>query len=323
MCSGERNVQIVLANPAACGSCLARLRPSESQNVTRVSTDLPASSTEPARAGGSGSGSAAPRRRPVSPSPARRPAADRTAERAGRRGTPHSTARGTPLGTPELTRRAEQRQERQERQERQSRPRHERRAFPPPGTSLTTRPRSLDPTRLGKEGRTEPASALHRPRTPEPPRNRPPELPRSLGESIGLRVESALERLLTAGGVPASPKSSPRGQRAAPPGARRTTGRPSGGAPAPGATPEAKRQRRQAVAGEGGTPPTGRSRPSGGTGSGSSTPTRPEVRTTHTTVTRHKVKSQPLSVPAVVTRAVLISGAPLTERRNGEWTLTT
>ena len=272
----------------------------------RLSTDNP----EPSRTGGEG-GSAGRRRRPASPSPVRRPAADR----AGRRGTPH--------GTPELSRRAE---------ERQSRPRHERRAMPPAGTSLTSRPRSLDPARLRQESRPEPPqSAQTRPRTPEPPRSRPPELPRSrpsepsrsLGESIGLRVESALERLLTSGGVPASPKSSPRGQRAAVPSPRRpaTAGRSGGGGGAAPVSPEAKRQRRQPATGEG-APPTGRPRPAGSGGSGSSTPTqqrRPEVRTTRTTVIRQKVKSQPLSVPAVVTRAVLVSGAPLTERRNGEW----
>ncbi|KAF0302312.1 hypothetical protein FJT64_025610 [Amphibalanus amphitrite] len=57
-------------------------------------------------------------------------------------------------------------------------------------------------------------------RPPDLPRSRPAEQPRSLGESIGLRVESALERLLTSGGVPASPKASPRGQRAAAPNTR-------------------------------------------------------------------------------------------------------
>ena len=275
-----------------------------------MSTDQPASDAKPARA----SGSPSARRRPTSPSPARRPPAERTGERAGRRGTPH--------GTPELTRRAE---------ERQSRPRHERRAFPPAGTSLTSRPRSLDPVRLRQEGRAEPPAAHGRTRTPDPPRTRPPELPRSrpaesprsLGESIGLRVESALERLLTSGSVPASPKSSPRGQRTAAPAARRPGARQGAAAPAGPVSPEAKRQRRQPGVGEG-TPPVGRARPSGtgSGGSGSSTPTqqrRPEVRTTRTTVVRQKVKSQSLSVPAVVTRAVLISGAPLAEKRNGKW----
>ncbi|XP_043232742.1 uncharacterized protein LOC122387013 [Amphibalanus amphitrite] len=271
--------------------------------------DQPASGDEQGRSGSA----AVSRRRPTSPSPARRPAAERTAERAGRRGTPH--------GTPELARRTE------ERQERQSRPRQERRAFPPPGTSLTSRPRSLDPTRLRQEGRAEPAGPTHsRTRTPDPPRSRPPDLPRSrpaeqprsLGESIGLRVESALERLLTSGGVPASPKASPRGQRAAAPNTRRPGARPTAVTAASPSSSEAKRQRRQP--GEVARP-SGRPRaPSTGTGSGSSTPTqqrRPEVRTTRTTVVRQKAKSQPLSVPAVVTRAVLISGAPLTDKRNG------